>query len=115
MYEAPAWRRLYSTRRWTRLSRAIRAASGHRCWIIGCERPATQVDHIVTPAELAAAGQIGRFFDLSILRPSCRFHNWSADGQIERNRQIEAERRLFGQEAAHEEAERARSAMPRIY
>ncbi len=69
----------------------------------------------MTPAELAAAGQIGRFFDLSILRPSCRFHNWSADGQIERNRQIEAERRLFGQEAAHEEATAARAPAPRIF
>jgi hypothetical protein len=42
---------------------------------------------------LAAAGQLVRFFDPAILRPSCRYHNVTAAGRIERDRQIERLRR----------------------
>jgi hypothetical protein len=86
--EAPVW---LARRR--ELSRRIRAGAGYRCWIVDCARPAGEVDHLIPPAELAAAGQLGRFFDPAILRPSCRHHNASAAGRIERDRQIERLRR----------------------
>lgn len=98
------WRRLYGTPRWKRLRRAILAAAGYRCWVAGCERRATEVDHIITPAELHADALLIHFFDTEVLRPSCGFHNRTAAGQVERNRQIAAERRMVAQEAAHEAA-----------
>jgi hypothetical protein len=81
------------TARWKRLSRQVRAAAGGRCWVAGCESPAVETDHLITPAALAAAGELARFFDPSILRASCRYHNVSAAGRVERDRQIERLRR----------------------
>jgi hypothetical protein len=87
------WRRLYASARWRNLARRIRAASGYRCWILDCERPATDTDHLIPPAELYTYGELARFFDPANLRPSCSFHNRSAAGRIERDRQIERLRR----------------------
>ena len=90
---AEPWKRLYRTARWRNLSRRIRVASGYRCWIVDCERPATDTDHLIPPAELSAYGELTRFFDPKILPPSCAFHNRSAAGRVERDRQIERLRR----------------------
>jgi hypothetical protein len=119
-HDSWAWKRLYRTNRWKRLSLAIRAAAGYRCWIYGCERPATETDHIIPPAELHARGELARFCDPAILRPSCRFHNVFAAGRVERDAQLERMRRQHERDLADEAALAAapperRAPLPRIY
>lgn len=62
----------YSSKRWRTLRLRILARDYSRCWVAGCPRLATVVDHI----EPAYPGMSSaRFHDPSNLRASCQRHN----------------------------------------
>jgi hypothetical protein len=47
---------------------AVLAAAGGRCWVVGCTRPATTVDHVL-PVVLGGSDHPAN------LRAACVFHN----------------------------------------
>jgi 5-methylcytosine-specific restriction endonuclease McrA len=55
--------------RWERVRRAVLDRDGHHCYVTGCVKPATHVDHIIPLAEG------GRRLDPTNLRASCPEHN----------------------------------------
>jgi 5-methylcytosine-specific restriction endonuclease McrA len=75
----------YKRRQYQRNRRVVLDAAAYRCYVAGCPRPATTVDHILP---LSAGGG----HDLANLRACCRHHN-SVGGAAITN-ELRAERRI---------------------
>jgi 5-methylcytosine-specific restriction endonuclease McrA len=102
-----AYRALYGTRRWRRLSLTVVAAAGGQCAVVGDR--ATAADHFPLSAlELAERGELHRFFDVTNLRALCRRCNSRAGARLVNSRR-RGRRMVDATRAAEEWAVRERA------
>ena len=98
-----AYRHLYRTQAWRKLSKAVLARDGYRCATPGCPRIAETAEHSPVGAwEAFASGRPELFWDMSNLVARCRSCN-SALGAMARNaryRGVPRRRRIGSAERA---------------